>query len=73
MKKYVIPCIQCMKVATEHYLLAGSGGVGVSNGNHEQQPPEVWGPENGSGSGGKTGKSSSAKSISWFSVGEYED
>lgn len=48
-KKYVKPCSVCMDVNVEQSLMAASGGVGVTAGQHEKQNPEVWGdPSTGS-------------------------
>ena len=48
-KNYVKPCSVCMDVNVEQSLMAASGGVGVTAGQHEKQNPEVWGdPSTGS-------------------------
>ncbi len=48
-KNYVKPCSVCMDVNVEQSLMAASGGVCVTAGQHEKQNPEVWGdPSTGS-------------------------
>lgn len=48
-KNYVKPCSVCMDVNVEQSLMAASGGVGVTAGQHEKQNPEEWGdPSTGS-------------------------
>ena len=48
-KNYVKPCSVCMDVNVEQSLMAASGGVGVTAGQHEKQNPEVGGdPSTGS-------------------------
>ncbi len=48
-KNYVKPCSVCLDVNVEQSLMAASGGVGVTAGQHEKQNPEVWGdPSTGS-------------------------
>ena len=48
-KDYVKPCSARMDVNVEQSLMAASGGVGVTAGQHEKQNPEVWGdPSTGS-------------------------
>lgn len=44
MKKiYVKPCSVCMSMAVENAMLAGSGGVTVTDGGFTPQPPQKWG------------------------------